>query len=52
MTKAWREHDHFDDELEVLEKMQTAARNNGPEVEDPPQSWWRQAWEWFKGFWI
>lgn len=52
MSKAWREDDDFDDEWEQLEQLQSAARDNGPEVDDLPHPWWRRAMEWVKGFWL
>lgn len=41
------------DDMEQLERVADAARANG-EAHDATAkpSWWRQAWEWFKGFWL
>ena len=50
-SKAYRAHDHFDEEWHRIQRLRDATRNDGPEDMAAP-AWYRRAWQWTRGFWL
>ena len=50
-SKAYRAHDHFDEEWHRVQRLRDATRNDGPQ-DTAPAAWYRRAWQWTRGFWL